>query len=78
MVTIYQCEYCGSTFDTAEQCIKHERLHAKPVQIEKYCNYPLGTYRLNLYPGTLYVRMDDGALARYNFNCLIEKRPKIF
>lgn len=58
--TVYKCDYCGSEFETENECLNHERRHTKVDKINKI------TYSYtNEYPVRIEVLMEDGKVISY-------------
>ena len=62
-VTKYICSFCGSEYETEQECTECETSHCSPSE------YHSSTYRQHeKYPGFINMLMSDGTLVQYRRN----------
>lgn len=57
--TVYKCDYCGSEFETENECLNHEKKHTKVDKIHNVIYYS------GEYPVVIEVLMEDGKVFNY-------------
>lgn len=59
-ITQYQCEMCGSTFDTASACEECENFHIIRDHVVQYKYNPKSMGPESKYPYAVVLEMEDG------------------
>lgn len=57
--TVYRCDYCGSEFETENECLNHEKKHTKVDKINNVIYYT------GEYPVMIEVLMENGKVFSY-------------
>jgi len=73
IVTQYCCDLCGESYLDKKSCERCEQSHIKPERIEAV-RFRAEKYN-NPYVDHMLIRMNDGALAKYTFQCIVEQAP---
>lgn len=68
----YKCEYCGGSYNTAEECKKCEEFHVQPDGLHAGTFKPV-TQTDNKYLDRIVILMKDGVLAQYAFEGIIDQ-----
>lgn len=67
----YSCEFCGTPYDTEEECKKCEAFHVEPSGVEACIFRPIGESD-NRYIDGIVLKMKDGKAVLYKFDSIIE------
>lgn len=61
---LFVCEHCGTQYKEKNDCLKCEKAHVKPVEIQD-CKYVAMKVNSKGYPTQIHVKMEDGTVQIY-------------